>query len=147
MNRNKKGIIYWLAVIFWFILIFILSAQPVYKSNGLSKGIAKEIMKIIEYIIPDNDISLARLNHYLRKFAHFFAYMILGILIMNVLSAIKINGKKRIVLALLICIVYAITDEFHQLFVPGRGAQVKDVIIDTLGALSGIGVEKIKDKS
>ena len=138
MNRRK--IISWLAVILWLILIFILSAQPVHKSNGLSKGIAEKIIKNIEKISPDKDISLGRFNHYLRKTAHFFAYMILGILVINVLKLIGVGGKKRIALALLICIIYAITDEFHQLFVPGRGAQVKDVIIDSIGALVGIGI-------
>jgi VanZ family protein len=39
-----------------------------------------------------------------------------------------------------ICVLCAMLDEFHQLFVPGRGAQVKDVIIDTVGAIVGIGV-------
>lgn len=138
MNRRK--IISWLAVVLWLILIFILSSQPVHKSNGLSKGIAEKIIKNIEKISPDKDISLGRFNHYLRKTAHFVAYMVLGILVMNVLKAMGVGGKKRIALALLICIVYAITDEFHQLFVPGRGAQVKDVIIDSIGALVGVGI-------
>lgn len=138
MNRRK--IISWLVVVLWLILIFILSAQPVHKSNGLSKGIAEKIIKNIEKISPDKGISLGRFNHYLRKTAHFIAYMILGILMMNVLKAMGVGGKKRIALALLICIVYAITDEFHQLFVPGRGAQVKDVIIDSIGALVGVGI-------
>lgn len=41
-------------------------------------------------------------------------------------------------LALATCIVYAVSDEIHQLFVPGRGAQVKDVMIDSTGAFAGI---------
>ena len=36
------------------------------------------------------------------------------------------------------CSLYAISDEVHQLFVPGRGAQVKDVFIDIAGAAVGI---------
>ena len=137
---NKRKIISWLAVILWLVLIFILSAQPVLKSNGLSKSIAEKVIKIIKKISPDKNISLGRFNHYLRKTAHFFSYMVLGILMMNVLKMMKVEGVKRIVLALVICVLCAMLDEFHQLFVPGRGAQVKDVIIDTAGAIVGIGV-------
>jgi len=48
------------------------------------------------------------------------------------------SGSKRykgIKLALLICILYAVSDEVHQLFIPGRGGQFKDVIIDSAGVL------------
>lgn len=143
---NKRKIISWLAIILWLVLIFILSAQPVHKSNGLSKGIAGKIIKIIEKISPDKNISLGRFNHYLRKTAHFFFYMILGILMMNVLKMVKVEGAKRIALALVICVLCAMLDEFHQLFVPGRGAQVKDVIIDSIGAIVGIGLYGIWGK-
>ncbi|MFP5109854.1 VanZ family protein [Neobacillus sp. C211] len=37
-----------------------------------------------------------------------------------------------------ICVLFAVSDEFHQLFVAGRGAQVKDVFIDSAGAIVGI---------
>jgi VanZ family protein len=43
-------------------------------------------------------------------------------------------------LSLAICIIYAVSDELHQLFVPGRGCQLKDVIIDTAGAVSGTAI-------
>ena len=60
---------------------------------------------------------------------------------MNVLKMIEVKGVKRIVLALVICVLCAMLDEFHQLFVPGRAAQVKDVIIDSIGAIAGIGIK------
>ena len=41
-------------------------------------------------------------------------------------------------LSLLVCVLYAISDELHQLFVSGRGAQVKDVLIDSAGATVGV---------
>jgi VanZ family protein len=41
------------------------------------------------------------------------------------------------------CILYAISDEVHQLFVLGRGAQVVDVLIDSLGAFVGIGMYRV----
>ena len=118
---NKRRLISWLAVVLWLVIIFILSAQPVYKSNGLSKGIAERIVKVIEKVSPEKNINIGRVNHYLRKTAHFLFYMILGILVMNVLKVLGARGKKRIAIALAVCVFYAISDEFHQLFVPGRG--------------------------
>ena len=41
-------------------------------------------------------------------------------------------------MALLICAVYAATDELHQMFVQGRSCEVRDILIDSLGALTGI---------
>lgn len=112
-KMNKRRLISWL------VIIFILSAQPVYKSNGLSKGIAERIVKAIEKVSPEKDINIDRFNHYLRKTAHFLSYMILGILLMNVLRMVGVHGGKRMAIALVVCVFYAISDEFHQLFVPG----------------------------
>jgi VanZ family protein len=52
-----------------------------------------------------------------------------GITVINALRRSGIRGYKCVVYALLICIIYAASDEMHQSYVPGRGAQVKDVII------------------
>jgi len=54
-----------------------------------------------------------------------------------------VRGYRCVVFALLICILYASSDEMHQIFVPSRGAQVNDVIIDTAGACVGILVYSI----
>lgn len=72
-----------------------------------------------------------------RKSAHFIGYMILGILsILTFLQFEKINKKPQF--AFLLCVVYAISDEIHQLFVPGRSGQLRDVMIDSSGSFVGI---------
>lgn len=73
-----------------------------------------------------------------RKNAHFFVYLVLGVFVINALRRSGVRGYRCVVYALLICILYAASDELHQVFVPGRGAQVKDVIIDSAGACVGI---------
>ncbi|MSU00233.1 VanZ family protein [Tissierella pigra] len=138
ITDNYKRILFCLAVIFWMALIFYLSSQPVQQSNGLSKKITKVVVDTIEKIVPKAELNPKRVNHILRKNAHFFAYLLLGILVMSMLKIAKVHITKAVILALIICIIYAISDEFHQLFVPGRGAQIKDVIIDTAGAITGI---------
>ena len=63
--------------------------------------------------------------------------MILGILASGLILYYG-NINKKYLLAFLICVIYAISDEIHQLFVPGRAGQVRDVLIDSAGSLLGI---------
>ncbi len=63
-----------------------------------------------------------------------------------ILMARAINGGlsgnirgRTLLLALLICVIYAISDEIHQKFVPDRYADVTDVMSDTVGASAGLG--------
>ena len=136
---NKKTIS-WFMVILWMALIFNFSHQPRENSNKLSTNITETIIEAIENITPNKNINIRSFNHILRKNAHFFIYLVLGILVTNALVHSGINKSKVIILAVIICLSYAISDEIHQLFVPGRGGQVKDVIIDSAGATVGIGL-------
>jgi VanZ family protein len=88
-----------------------------------------------------------KLNKPLRKIAHASVYFILSILLMHSLR-INNNITKKIILSILICFLYACSDEFHQTFVLGRTGQFIDVIIDTIGAMIGssiIGLIYIKE--
>jgi len=62
---------------------------------------------------------------------------------MNALRRSGVNGWKFILFSLGICVLYAVSDEVHQLFVPGRGRQVRDVLIDSAGAIVGIGLYRV----
>jgi len=146
---RKYKVIPWIPAVVWMILIFFLSAQPAVNSNDLSKGVTKIIVEIIGKILPlniemstANDL-VAQLNHFVRKFAHFFAYMILGVLIAAAILKNGIQGYKAFAFSLGVCFIYAASDEIHQLFVPGRGCQFKDVMIDSAGAFVGIAFHKI----
>ncbi|QCX34380.1 VanZ family protein [Caloramator sp. E03] len=76
----------------------------------------------------------------------FFVYLVLGILLLNALRRNDVIRNNSIVI--LICVLYAISDEFHQVFVPGRGPNIRDVFIDSTGTLVGIliylGVKKVR---
>nr|WP_330375346.1 VanZ family protein [Inediibacterium massiliense] len=138
--KTKKQIgmmILWILVIFWMAVIFNLSSQVSHESNKLSKEVTKVIVKTVEKVAPKTDFNMSKLNHIVRKNAHFFAYLILGILVIN---ALRSSGYRKFGWALLICVVYAISDEVHQMFVPGRGPGIKDVCIDSAGATVGIGI-------
>jgi len=60
--------------------------------------------------------------------------------VINALRRSGVNEYRSVVLALGICVLFAISDEVHQLFVPGRGGQVSDVLIDSAGASVGLGI-------
>lgn len=134
----KRTIFSLILVVFWMILIFYLSHQPATESNRLSKGLATKMVTLVENNSQETNFNIGRFNYKIRKNAHFFIYLVLGILTLNWLNSRNIYGLKAVVLAVLICVLYAISDEIHQLFVPGRGSQVKDVILDTAGAITGI---------
>ena len=77
-----------------------------------------------------------------RKFAHFTEYLILGMLCLNM---IKKCGLKNC-LAILICVLYAASDEIHQIFVPGRSCRVMDILLDSFGSISGIIIYDLNKK-
>lgn len=128
----------WTVVVIWMILIFNLSSQAAKQSNQLSKGITEIIVKTVEKVAPNVAFDLDSFNHIVRKNAHFIAYLILGILVINALRKSDIYTWQSVVWTLLICFLYAVSDEVHQLFVSGRSGQVKDVMIDSAGTIAGI---------
>jgi VanZ family protein len=80
--------------------------------------------------IPSLNSGLGTWDEVLRKFAHVAEYTILGVLLLRALG--------RELLALLIGIAYAASDELHQHFVAGRHGSPVDTAIDAAGLLIGI---------
>ena len=117
-----------------------LSHQPGGTSSELSSGITKIIVEIIEKLVPNGDVNIDGFHHYVRKSAHFIAYLLLGILSLNALKSSNKLGYHSVWIALLLCVLYASCDELHQLCITGRSGEVKDVLIDSAGASIGIGI-------
>ncbi|MTI70080.1 MAG: VanZ family protein [Firmicutes bacterium] len=152
MYRFKKQsvLVSWVVVLLWMLLIFHMSSQVAEESDNLSKGVTKVVVETVEKVTPKSGLDVDSFNHIIRKNAHFFTYLVLGVLVLNAVIQSDIYGLKGIILALVICIMYAFSDEIHQLFVPGRGGQIRDVFIDSAGSIFGIGmyliVSRIKRK-
>ncbi len=124
-------------VIIWMILIFIFSNMNGTLSSMQSDGIVTEIANIFNY-----SGNLDILSIIVRKLAHFTEYLVLGILVLN---ACKYNNVKDMLkLSILICILYALGDEIHQLFITNRDGNIIDVCIDILGSLCGIGIIRLR---
>ena len=143
LNMTYKRFLLWLLVILWMGIIFFLSAQTAAESSGLSGQTIRTLIPIFmpEFIdisqVQQNEI-VANLQHLVRKIAHILIYFILGILCMCTLISHELKLKVKVYAALVICTVYAATDELHQLFVDGRGGQLSDIFIDFCGALLGV---------
>lgn len=110
-------------------LIFFFSQQ-----NGQESGNTSELVKrLFMFIGIDVNSLLGEMaTLVIRKGAHFTEYFILCLLVHNACY----NGmrlKRSILTAFLFTAVYAVTDEIHQYFVPGRACAVKDMLIDSSG--------------
>lgn len=138
-----------LFVLFWMYIIFQFSADNATDSAALSNQVLEYFYRIV-YHFTGKRLDLAiglesqmLLGYFFRKLAHMFIYFILSIFVMLFLFTFKVNMWLRIFTALAFCGVYAVSDEYHQLFSEGRGARLKDVLIDCSGAFVGIFVALI----
>lgn len=138
----KKNI-FLILIVTWMAFIFSMSSQNSEVSSNISGGTIKIVLSSVpQFNEQPEEVQeevVEELQFITRKSAHFIAYMILGILsIFLILEINKINKKPQF--ALLLCVLYAISDEIHQLFVPGRSGQFRDVLIDSSGSCVGIGI-------
>ena len=127
-------LIYWLPVLVWMGLIFYVSHQ-----DSDSTGQNGDIFMFIFNLLNLDPARMVELNVplYLRKTAHVIEYFILFLLTAR-LSTQYFNMPKIAWVSLLVTILYAVSDEFHQTFVPGREGKISDVGIDTIGAILGV---------
>lgn len=129
-------------LIFQMCFIFIMSSFGHNSSDAQSNLFVDFIAQNFPHVrhgLENNLISLSTLIFLVRKTAHFTEYAILGALFyLNLMQHSKPNQPyKKILLPIIFSFPYACTDEIHQIFVPGRSAQFRDVLIDTLGASFG----------
>ena len=146
--KFKIGIVL-ILVFVWMGIIFNFSSMNTNKSNGKSVEVINSVMKKtfditnklsitnVDSKVKARELS-QKLNPPLRKVAHASVYFILGILIVTFLRFL--NVEKMYLYSVFFCFLYACSDEIHQRFVSGRTPSFKDVLIDTLGCIIGMGV-------
>lgn len=118
----------------WMCVIFFLSSE----GNAASTGRSDTIVEALRFLGISGQTDL--LTFITRKSAHFFAYLTLGVLTYSALRLHKLTPKFTIAICAAIVVLFAISDEIHQLFVPGRSGEVRDVIIDSVAGIIGIGL-------
>lgn len=133
-----------LATVLWMGVIFLFSAEPSEKSTGTSDSVIEGILSatVQEYDDLDRAEQKELIGSYsllTRKLAHFTAYLVLGVLLSLTLISFGIKDKRCFITGLLLCALYAVSDEVHQYFVPGRACRLLDVLIDSSGSAAGAG--------
>lgn len=120
----------WTPVLVWMIAIFTLSTG--YFSSA-------HTVPLIAPLLVNLSLDVETIDHLARKLAHFSEYFILAVLLTRALNgrSAGILAKRHMMWSLAMAVIYSLTDEWHQSFVPGRSARVGDVIIDAIGALCG----------
>ena len=138
-----KKILIWLPAIVMAMIIFGFSKQDGEESSGLSYKAADIILTVCDKagIIDCNENNresmIEAVQFPIRKAAHMTEYAILFLL--SYLATVKISmSQSRFYnrsIAVLISLLYACSDEMHQLLVPGRSGKMIDVGIDMAGVL------------
>ena len=140
---KKIKIISCLTTIGVMILIFSFSAQNSEESSEISRGVTVQIAEVIASLtrLPQKaklDL-ISDMHNIIRKIAHFTIYASLGVSSFVMFKA-WLNKSKWVsmLIAVVFCMLYAVSDELHQLAVSGRSGEIRDVLIDTSGAAVGI---------
>jgi VanZ family protein len=134
MRRFLKN---WLPVLIWLGVIF-LGSTDLMSAEHTSRFIVPFLRWLKPEISPE---TLASIHFIFRKCAHVSEYAVLALLLLR--AAILMTNLKRSIPILYVsvwgaCLFVAATDEFHQTFVASRGASVRDIMIDSGGAILGL---------
>jgi len=131
-------ILSWMLVLLTMVIIFNFSDENPKQSTETSKGMVEDILDIF---LPEEEITpqlVAKVQIPVRKLAHFAIYMLLGFCLANAFRAtLRIKLIFNYIFSMITAVIYAGLDEFHQSFT-NRAASIKDVLIDSGGALFGI---------
>lgn len=122
-------IISWLLVIILLAIIFSLSAQDAEESKELSDSLVARIIVWINLYIDGET---------LRKIAHMLEFTAFSFCLNNAIFATCEKKKVSLISSFLLAVAVIVSDEIHQIFVPGRAFQFSDLLIDGLGAIIGI---------
>ncbi|ACQ54256.1 VanZ family protein [Clostridium botulinum] len=133
MNKSKK-LAYFIPSFIWMVIIFTFSNQPGESSNKNNFFVADVLTKGKIDLFKHIDYNF--LNFLIRKAAHITEYFILFMLLYYAFK--KTFYKNLKIKAAIITILYACTDELHQLFIPGREGKIRDVLIDSIGVFIGV---------
>ena len=141
--------------LFWMVFIFMMSSAGKDESNSQSGAvcdfICEHFVEGYEEMAPEEQIQMQqKISFPVRKCAHLSEYAVLGALMTLTAASWRREGEEtmrtgetpggtvRILPVLAAGFLYAVSDEIHQIFVPGRSGEPRDVLIDTSGVLIGI---------
>ena len=128
---------YWLPVLIWLGLIFVGSTDAL-----SAEQTSRFLVPFLRWFDPQiSGATIAAIQLMIRKLGHITEYAILAMLLWRGLRrGTRLQAKMSILfsLAWLAAAIFAVSDEFHQSFVPSRTASPVDVMIDICGAVVGL---------
>ncbi len=125
-------------------VIYSFSAEDGASSAAFTYKVSVKVVETVDKV-ADMDLSQDQVEHYadrfhylIRKCGHVTEYFLLAVSIALPLYVYGLRGIWLMLVAGAICVGFACLDEYHQLFVSGRGASKRDVAIDSIGIFAGI---------
>ena len=144
MSLKTKILLSLAAVLAVAAMIFFFSAQQAEDSSKLSGVVTDFVLSLTvpgyREMTPEQRAPyLTAWSFWVRKCAHFSEYALLAVTLVWFLHYVRRRDSLALLLlgAWVIATLYACTDEYHQMFVDGRGPALLDVAIDSAGALTG----------
>lgn len=139
MSKHREGFLRWLPLLAWMTVVFLFSSDS-FSVPRTSRFLGPFFGWLLPHAQPE---TIATCIFAIRKLAHALEYAVLALLAWRALGGPEIDGFRpwiwgRAARAWLIAAVYAASDEWHQSFVPSRGAAVADVLIDATGAAGAL---------
>jgi VanZ family protein len=133
MHTKKKLLLTGITIAF-ILFIFSNSLYPGTQSSVQSQ----DIMNLINGVLASCKIHYAFTEHFIRKTGHFTEYFILSILLTFTVHTYRFQKLEAVFIRLFMMLLVPVLDEFIQLFTPGRGSSVSDVLLDFIGGLTAM---------
>ncbi len=132
--------IFWAITAIIMLIIFLNSAKNATQSSEVSISFTEKLFSVLvpdfESMDENEKVSfVASAQFLIRKSAHFLSYFSMGFFCFLAINTYAVKIRRKFLLSTAICVIFSITDEIHQLFVPGRSGEVRDVLIDSSGIL------------
>lgn len=143
-NRKALRHLFLVLLIAWMCVIFFFSSQTEIDSDNTSDGVIEILLSSVypefdTLDIADKQYVVESYSAPIRKAAHFFEFLVLGALSFVFFATFSsLSQKTQLVFPTGFGFLYAISDEVHQLFVPGRACRILDIYIDSCGVLLGV---------
>lgn len=133
--NGSKFLKYWLPIVLWMALILVASTDLMSAEHT-----SRIILPLLRWLDPTISFrTVLRVEFLVRKAAHVLEYAVLAALFYRAWTRTVWLDRPAMSAAavMVICLLYALSDEFHQSLVPSRTASFRDVVIDVCGAIAG----------
>jgi len=138
----KRKIVFWGLTILCALSIFSFSAQSATDSSAISKSITEKVLDVVsngaEKTETERDSEMIRMHEIIRQVAHGGLFFCLGLCCYCLCNAYSLTFHTSAIISSIFCSIYALTDEWHQTFSPGRTFEGIDLLVDIASACGAI---------